>query len=91
MYLTIAVLLFALAGVALFDTRKRGKHRVRPSWLRLTVGLALLTGGSIATGLGLSYPNAFMPDAYSNCTYGIGAGAHVCTGKRLDALAPPSN
>ena len=88
-FLTAAALLFALAGTVLFEAWKAAKRRARRRiWTHLAIGGALLAGGGIATGLGLLYPTMFGPDPFSNCPYGLGAGADVCVGKSLVPPAP---
>jgi len=88
MFLTFAALFFALSGTILFEARRAAKRRARGRfWAHLAIGLVLLAGGGIATGLGFRHPTAGLPDPYSNCTWGLGAAAFGCA--RPLHTAPP--
>ena len=78
MFLTAAVLLFALGAVNLFEARKSAKHH--PHHVlgkRVIAGLLLLAGAGVATYLGAEHSSAFMGRLDLNCTHGMGARCSV--------------
>lgn len=91
MVLTLAILLFLLAGTVLFNAQAAARRRAfRRFWTNLLTGILLLLGAVAASSFGLVHPDTFMPDPKSSCTYGLGAAAVTCS-SGVSQLSGPSH